>query len=182
MKKLLNIMCLVAVASATISSRSWAGQCSTGCSCVDFQPFALQTFAGPHFNVPPLLFTNPADGAGKPKSVSICDYASDGDDLNALCVGSSGTYDGSKTMSFEFPVGSFPTGVDEVLVELFHQAKATFTAYDDGGSQLATAGLPSKLRAAVTLRKKGIRRVHFEGAETAIYKICWRHLPYTPKP
>jgi hypothetical protein len=55
------------------------------------------------------------------------------------------------------------------------------SALDETGQAVAAAGaLPSRLRAALSVRHKNIRSAEIEAVKSLVYRICWRSLPYVP--
>ncbi|UCE65831.1 MAG: hypothetical protein JSU85_13370 [Candidatus Zixiibacteriota bacterium] len=144
-------------------------------NCLNFQTidpfpqyFDSATFA---FSFSPLYFINPTV-SGDPMLISLEDR--DLDSLPELWVEFSSSVDVYEPFTIEFPVQTFPGGMQSVSVELMHTNHLSLIARDNQGAFLDSISYPIQgIRDTLQLNGPGIRDVQFNAAETHIYKICW---------
>jgi hypothetical protein len=113
---------------------------------------------------------------GTPAPLEVKDYCPTDDVAQKLVVGWSETDAGTaEYASITFPSQHFGAGPESVEVVLCHYKDCSLTAYDAGGTQIAsvehTAG--QNVNQTLTLTGGAIRRIDIVGAEIGITSVCW---------
>lgn len=133
---------------------------------------APQSFGGRFFSLGQLDFRNPTS-AGVPQPMQLTTRTEDVPGSPVVWVAFSRAVAGRTPLEAAFPPRNFRLPRQSVWVELQQFAQMRVDALDAAGTVIGSQSAPSNTRVFLKFNVN-VARLRFDGAETLLYRICWR--------